>query len=318
MYNFRRYYNQMKKIFFLLLLFVSFHSRSQTVSGAWYGLANVKTNSSASNYLVELILQPEKNHVSGVLNYYFKNTYRGIPVKGNYDAASRQLSLYDVPVAYYGSISNFEVDCIMNMRATLRVAQAGSTLQGSFISLPEYRYTCPDVNINLKLDTAVSSKDSVKKAISEFKEHYQVWKPSAGDTLIAVTAIPLPVINYVTEKEFISRKKVITHEVEVESDSIRVDVYDNGEIDGDIISLFYNDKLILNNQKLTHKSIRVNMVLDPANSSNEISMFAENLGLIPPNTALMVIFDGKNKFEVPVSSSLERNATISIKRKKKE
>lgn len=318
MNNFWRYYNPMKKLFFLSLLFVSLRSGSQSVFGAWYGLANVKTNSSASNYMVELILQPEKNYIKGFLNYYFKNTFRGIEVKGTYDAASRQLILYDVPVAYYGSITNFEVDCIMNMRATLRVAKAGSTLQGSFISLPEHKYTCPDVIINLKLDASVSNKDSVKKAISEFKEHYQVWKPSAADTLIAVNTVPPKAIKSATEDEFTKRKNVITHEVEVESDSIRVDVYDNGEIDGDIISVFFNQGLILNYQKLTHKSIRMNLVLDSTKNSNEISMFAENLGLIPPNTALMVIMDGKNKFEIPISSNFERNATISIKRKKKE
>jgi hypothetical protein len=134
--------------------------------------------------------------------------------------------------------------------------------------------------------------------------------------LIAVATVPRKVVNYVTEKEFTNRKNVITHIVEVESDSIRVDVYDNGEIDGDIISLFYNQQLILNSQKLTHKSIHIDLVLDPSKLSNEISMFAENLGLIAPNTALMVIMDGKNKFEVPISSNFERNATISIKRKK--
>lgn len=306
----------MKKILFLFLLFLSLHSESQTVFGAWYGLANVKTSGSASNYMVELILQPEKNQVKGIINYYFKNTYRSLEVKGNYDVSRRLLTLYDVPVSYYGSLINFEVDCIMDMQATLRVAQAGSTLQGKFISHPETKYICPEVFFSLNLDTSVSNRDSIRKAISEFKELYQVWKPTQEDTLVAVTAIPLPVINYVTEKEFTKRRKVITHEVEVESDSIRIDVYDNGEIDGDIISVFFNEKLILNSQKLTHKSIRINLVLDPGKQSNEISMFAENLGLIPPNTALMVIFDGKNKFEVPVSSNLERNATISIKRKR--
>jgi hypothetical protein len=44
-------------------------------------------------------------------------------------------------------------------------------------------------------------------------------------------------------------------------------------------------------------------------------MFAENLGLIPPNTALMIIDDGKTKHELKVSSSLEKTATIRIKRK---
>ena len=91
---------------------------------------------------------------------------------------------------------------------------------------------------------------------------------------------------------------------------------DNGEIDGDIISVFYNEGLILNSQKLTHKSIRIDVVLDSTKEYNEVSMYAENLGLIPPNTALMIVNDGKNKFNIRLSSNLEKNATIRIKRKK--
>lgn len=297
-------------------MFTSLHSHSQSVFGYWYGDANVKTNSSANNYLVELILQPEKNYVKGILNYYFKNTYRSLGVKGNYNAATRQLSLYDIPVVYYGSISNFEVDCIMNMQATLRVAQAGSSLVGSFVSLPDYKNTCPNINFNLSFNADISKKDSVLKAISEFKENYQVWKPEISDTLVAVNVTPRKVINYVTEKEYIQRENVLVNEIEVESDSLRVSLYDNGEIDGDIISIFYNKQLILNNQKLTHKSIKISLVLDSVQTINEISLFAENLGLIPPNTALMVIDDGKNRYEIRLSSSLEKNATIRIKRKK--
>jgi hypothetical protein len=202
------------------------------------------------------------------------------------------------------------------MYATLRVAQAGSTLQGNFRSDADHKYMCPDVVINLKLDANQNNNDSVRKAISLFKEKYQIWKPTSDDTLVAIKTIPPKEIKSETEEKFVKRKNVITHEIEVESDSIRVDVYDNGEIDGDIISVFFNQKLILSYQKLTHKSIRMNLVLDPSLSSNEISMFAENLGLIPPNTALMVISDGKNKFEIALSSNYDNNATISIKRKK--
>jgi hypothetical protein len=109
---------------------------------------------------------------------------------------------------------------------------------------------------------------------------------------------------------------VVVTEIEVESDSLQVSIYDNGEIDGDMISIFYNRQLILNNQKLTHKSIKIDLVLDSLKAANEITMFAENLGLIAPNTALLVIDDGKNKFELRISSSLEKNATIKIRRKK--
>lgn len=308
----------MKKLIFLFLLFVSLNSHSQSVFGYWYGFANVKTASSANNYLVEMILQPEKNYVKGVLNYYFKNTYRSFQVKGNYDATNRRLSLYDIPISYYGSITNFEVDCMMNMQATLRVAQAGSNLLGAFISLPEYKYTCPDLNFSLKLNADISKTDSVLKAIREYKENYQVWRPEISDSLVAVNVTPMKVINYVTEKEYTQRENVVLNEIEVESDSLKVSLYDNGEIDGDIISIFYNKQLILNSQKLTHKSIKINLVLDSLKATNEISMFAENLGLIPPNTALMVIDDGKNRFEVRLASSYEKNATVRIKRKKDE
>jgi hypothetical protein len=306
----------MRKSIAIVLLLLSLQSRSQSVFGYWYGYANVKSNSSANNYLVELVLQPEKGFVKGVLNYYFKNTYRSLSVKGNYDAATRRLSLYDVPVVYHGSISNFEVDCMMTMQATLRVAQAGSSLVGAFKGLPDYQYTCPDLMLNLTFNADISKKDSVLKAISEFKENYQVWVPTATDTAVAVNVTPRKLVNYVTENEYTKRENVIINEIEVESDSIQVDVYDNGEIDGDIISVFYNKQLILNNQKLTHKSIHIGLKLDPNLANNEISMFAENLGLIPPNTALMVIIDGKNRHEVRVSSNLEKNATIRIRKKK--
>ena len=306
----------MKRLLLLILLFSSIYASSQSVFGYWYGNANVKTNSSANNYLVEMVLQPEKNYVKGILNYYFKNTYRSVKVQGNYNASTRKLSLYNIPVVYHGSISNFEVDCEMNMQATLRVSQLTSNLVGSFRSLPDYTYTCPEIVFDLVMNADISKKDSVLKAISEYKENYQVWQPQIEDTLISVTVVPRKVINYVVEESYKKRDKEIVNEIEVESDSLRIDVYDNGEVDGDIISVFYNEGLILNSQKLTHKSIRIDVVLDSTKEYNEVSMYAENLGLIPPNTALMIVNDGKNKFNIRLSSNLEKNATIRIKRKK--
>ncbi|HEX4875303.1 MAG TPA: hypothetical protein VFV31_01445 [Chitinophagaceae bacterium] len=306
----------MKRLFFIVFLFSYYLSGAQSVFGYWYGNANVKTNSSANNYLAEMILQPEKNYVKGILNYYFKNSYRSIKVQGDYSPSTRQLRLYDIPVVYYGSLNTLEVDCNMNLFATLRVSQLGSNLVGFFRAGDDYKYTCPDIAFNFSFNSDISKTDSVMKAISEFKENYQVWQPAKEDTLVAVTVIPRKVINYVTEKEYTERQNVVQQEIEVESDSLLLNIYDNGEIDGDMVSIFYNQKLILFNQKLTHKSIKMNLVLDSSLQVNEISMFAENLGLIPPNTALLILDDGKNQYQIRVSSSLEKNATIRIKRKK--
>src|SRR5690606_24720182 len=102
----------------------------------------------------------------------------------------------------------------------------------------------------------------------------------------------------------------------VENDIIRVMLYDNGEIDGDSISLFYNKKLIVNHQLLTDKALTIELPVPADNLINELVMYAENLGKYPPNTALMVITDGKNRFEVRITSDLEKSGTIRFVRKK--
>lgn len=308
----------MSKFLTVLLCFIVINSAAQepTVFGYWYGTANVKTNQSASNYLVELVLQPERGYVKGIINYYFKNTYRSLPVKGNYNRTTRQLNLYDIPLTFYGASNNAEVDCNMNFQAILQVAKNDSYLKGSFISLPEYKYTCPEVAFNLSLNADISKQDSVLKVIREFKESHQVWTPSATDTLDAVKIIQRRVINYVVEEEFAKRENVIAKEIEVSSDSIKVDFYDNGEIDGDSISVFFNKQLLIANQRLSSRAIHFDLALDPTKEINELTMFADNLGSIPPNTALMIVHDGEKQIQVRITSNLEKNATVRFKKKK--
>lgn len=307
----------MKKLFVLFALLFTLHSYSQSVFGYWYGRGNADTRGATNNYLVELILQPEKGYVKGILNYYFKNAFRSVAVKGNYNTKTRQLNLYNIPVTYHASNNNMEVDCIMTFRATLRIAKAGSSLIGAFIGSPEYKYSCVDINFNLAMNADISKKDSVLQAIREYKETYQVWKPSAFDTLPSVNIVQRKVINYVVENQFKERENVLTSEIEVDADSLQVDFYDNGEIDGDSVSVFFNNQLLAFSQKLSTRSIHFDLALDTTKVINELSMFADNLGSIPPNTALMVVTDGRKQHEIRLSSSLDKNATIRIKRKKK-
>lgn len=307
----------MKRIFFLTSLLFSIYTYSQSVAGFWYGPAYVKTNNSASNYLVELVLKENKGYLHGVLNYYFKNTFRSVAVKGNYNSMTRYVTLQNIPITYYGSFHNADVDCEMDFVASLRVAKAGSTLVGYFISKPAYKYTCVDVNFNLTFNADVSKIDSILQALRLYKETYQVWTPTVSDTLIAANVIQRKVINYVIDNEFKKRENVIANEIIVESDSLKVDFYDSGEIDGDSISIFFNNALLAFNRKLSTRSVHFDLGLDTMKEHNELSMFADNLGSIPPNTALMIIYDGGKRHEIRLSSNFEKNATVRIRKKKK-
>jgi hypothetical protein len=305
----------MKKLTILFLLIAGIRSYSQDAAGYWYGVANTGVGA-ANNYLVELILKQSGTNVQGVVNYYFKNTFRSFKTSGYYNSSTRQLQLLNIPVTFFGSNSRMEVDCPMDLLAQLRAARAGSNLLGSFVSKAAYKNTCPEILFDLKLNKDAGNQDSILKALREFKETYQVWTPSATDTAITATVLQRPVVNYVVTNQYKERENEIVKEITVDSDSLVVDFYDNGEIDGDSISIFFNDKLLASSQKLSTSSIRLNISLDTTKEVNELTMFADNLGSIPPNTALMLVGDGKKRYEVRMSSTLNKNATLRIRRKK--
>ena len=95
-----------------------------------------------------------------------------------------------------------------------------------------------------------------------------------------------------------------------------VDVYDNGDIDGDIITLYYNGQQVLSKQPLTDKPVKVQLMIDEKKDKNELVMFADNLGSTPPNTALAIITSGGQRFEVRISSDITQSGSIQLKVKK--
>ncbi len=117
-----------------------------------------------------------------------------------------------------------------------------------------------------------------------------------------ITPKPLPA-------GFEKRSNNILQTVNVENASVKIELYDNGDIDGDSVSLFYNGKVLLTHKKLTTQPITLDL---PVNNDdvNELVMYADNLGTIPPNTALMIVTDGNKRYEVRVTSDLKKSGTI--------
>lgn len=128
---------------------------------------------------------------------------------------------------------------------------------------------------------------------------------------IAVPEIKKPTLPEVkADINFEKRKADVLKTIQIENETFKVDLYDNGEVDGDSISLFYNSKLILSHKRLSEKAITLTLDATTGAAMNELTMYAENLGEIPPNTALMVITDGEKRYEVRISSDLKNSGTI--------
>lgn len=96
---------------------------------------------------------------------------------------------------------------------------------------------------------------------------------------------------------------------------IKIQLYDNGEIDGDTITVYHNNELIVSKRRLTDKPITFTIKADEGSWQHEFVMVAENLGSIPPNTALMVITAGDKRYELFITSSEKKNAVVVLEYK---
>jgi hypothetical protein len=114
-----------------------------------------------------------------------------------------------------------------------------------------------------------------------------------------------------------SRENELVKTLTVTSQEISVRLYDNGEIDGDTISVYMDGKPIVSNKGLSTQPITVNLKMDEDNPDHVLVMVAENLGRIPPNTSLMVVQDGDKRYTVSITSTTQKNAMVRFRYQKK-
>jgi len=101
-------------------------------------------------------------------------------------------------------------------------------------------------------------------------------------------------------------------EIEVDTGTIRLDFYDNAQIDGDSITVLVDKQVVMTHQRLGAKPLTTYVRIDLNNTFHEIEMVAENLGSIPPNTAILIITAGKNRHLLTLSSSEVKSARVRI------
>ena len=74
--------------------------------------------------------------------------------------------------------------------------------------------------------------------------------------------------------------------------------------------------MVLSRARLSAKALTLKITIDANNPHHELVMVANNLGSIPPNTSLMVVTAGSNRYEVFISSNEQNNAKVVFDLKK--
>ncbi len=152
-------------------------------------------------------------------------------------------------------------------------------------------------------DNVRQSAASVNMAGNDKTNAAAVQKP-------AVSAVPPPPIK---NDVINTRAAEVLQTVDIAEDSVILSLYDNGEIDGDTVSVFLNNEQIISKAGLKATAYKKTIMV-PKGQSAQLTLFAENLGSIPPNTGLLVIYTGEQRYQIHFASTMSKNAVIVLRR----
>ncbi len=303
-------------IFFLLPLFI----RAQDISGVWTGY--IKTPGSQLEY--ELAISGGDKKLNGYsLIIYPKDGIENIGIKkANIRQAKKQIYFEDGELVY----DNFTTQPRrVKMFGTLSLIMKDTLmiLQGNFstrsLDFRDTRTYSGEVYLQ-KTKKPAASKMLVTLDELNYSHHLSFVKPKRNvtrpnlpakeknDASVAATKGPLKI----TE-----RKIQRISEIFFSGDSLQLSFFDNGTVDGDTVSMVLNGKMIAEKIKLTTNAFRITI---PAridqNDSMMLVMHAESLGLIPPNTGLLIIQDGATRHEIRFEGDLQRSSAIVLRKKR--
>ncbi len=144
---------------------------------------------------------------------------------------------------------------------------------------------------------------------------------SKGDSLLGVTIKPRhkpvpidipapPPVEHEHEIITAARNK----ELDWESDTCTVQLWDYGNVDGDVVNVYFHNEKILANYEIT--GTKKEMRLPLHKGYNILRIEAENEGRVAPNTARMLLIDGQIKYSFTAYNVKGKSATIILKSKK--
>ena len=305
------------------------------------------------DYVLEL--ETNGNDVTGYSYTYFndggKRYYTICRLKGKLNKRSGYIEVTETERTKT-NVPNHIRNCFQVHKLTYFKQGDTQTLEGSWVPAPNQEGDCgygttvlsrrvlkketPLFN-NATARTAKPEKKPETKPTTNFVDKNKVTPPVVNNTKPAtpetekiippVKAEPKsitppvvkadPDIKQRPDVNLDKRNNNIIKTIQIENETFKVDLYDNGDIDGDTISLFFNGRLLLSHKRLSDKAITLTLNTDDNKDVNELVMYAENLGEIPPNTALMVITDGSSRYEVRIASDLEKSGAIRFVHKPK-
>ncbi|HEY5771942.1 MAG TPA: hypothetical protein VIS75_04905 [Chitinophagaceae bacterium] len=302
-------------LFFFLPIWLS----AQDITGVWTGY--IKTPGSQLEY--ELAISGGDKKLSGYsLIIYPKDGIENIGIKTAKIKQGKKEIYFEDGELVYDNFTTKPIRIKMFGNLTLIMKDTLMILQGNFstrsIDFRDTRTYSGEVFLQ-KTARPLSSKmlitmDEINLVhnLSFVKKTKGVKQPTNNASKKETTAVVIKSPLKPTERKI---QKI--SEIFFNSDSLLLSFYDNGTVDGDTVSMVLNGKIIAEKIKLTTNAFRITIPTKTnQNDSLVLVMHAESLGLIPPNTGLLIIQDGAARYEIRFEGDLQRSSAIVLRKKR--
>ena len=267
------------------------HVVGQNMNGIWRGKLTQEPGGCYPEYFIELQIKHADQLITGfTYDYYDTVNYIKLNFNGRVNVQPSRMVIAESKVLTF-KIPRECTPCIKTYDLTLRKIDNEDVLEGRWNGVKmDTSVKCPPGNIYLK-----------RVNQSAFASDEKQFDPATVQQALMKVD---------------KRRIEIVKTLAIDTSDITLELYDNGQIDGDTISIYLNRQLILYKGGLAAKPIQLHVPVKPA-TDYEMIMYAENLGSIPPNTALMVVTVGVKKYEIYLSSSEVKSSAVRFRFDKK-
>jgi hypothetical protein len=302
----------MRRIF-ILLLFCCGAASAQDLSGLYTGSLYNDTTKITQQY--ELAITQSGNKVSGhayttfTLDDHFYFGFR--KVKGSVHDGKLFIEESDM------LDNNFPSPPPKGIRrlSVFPIESSVYILEGKWATNPTKKWAPATGTISLR-----KRGDSTSSALVARLREAKVIPPVATEPVAAPVVAKTPAKRAAPAPprvlSFAERKIATVQTVSVQSDSISIALYDNGLVDGDSVSVVLDGVPMVQHVLLRESAFRKTLQLPAGTDQHELVLMAENLGTVAPNTGLLVVTDGSQRYNVYFTADLNTNARILIKRQR--
>ncbi len=270
----------LRKIILPFLLLVAVLTNAQDINGIWKGKLVMAPGACFPVYNIELQIQVAGSRITGTA-YHFSDSLNYVRenFEGFFKPDSNIISIQE------NGIITFKIkeDCVPCIKKYSLSYHKGG---GNVVSEEQIRGTWTG-----KAADGKTACDPGTIVLTRFDK--SSFKPELN--------LPTTLTN---------RKAELVKEIKVDTGVIKIDFYDNGQIDGDTISVYVNNSTIVSNKGLTTKPVSISIKIDLKKQVQEVIMVGENLGSIPPNTALMIVYAGDKRYQLYLTSDEQKNAMV--------